>query len=41
MKVNAIKFFRTITNTDKPKPTPNIRTRFESVPTGKKLDRMA
>ena len=37
MKINAIKFFRTVSNNDKPKPLPSVRTRFEFVRKDKKL----
>ena len=41
MKINALKFFRVINGSPNPLPNPNIRKRFEFVPKGKKLDRMA
>lgn len=39
MKVNLIKFFRTINGAPNPNPKPSIRQRFEFIKKGKKLDK--
>ena len=39
MKVNLIKFFRTINGAPCPQPKPSVKQRFEMVRKGKKLDK--